>query len=134
MNFDDGQRYWDDKPNPTGEQISAVSETWLEVQRHWWGNSALDQLEFRKNKDLTWRLLLDICSRVDADDLDLAGDIGCGPLENFSVAYEDDAMDLVDTELPNNPTLLTTLRFTWTQGKEIPRIAAALERHETTAL
>jgi hypothetical protein len=26
MNFDDGQRYWDDKPSPTDEQIAAVSE------------------------------------------------------------------------------------------------------------
>jgi hypothetical protein len=76
-----------------------------------------------------WRLIKDVCGRVE-DDLRLISNIGAEPLESFVVTFGDRAMDLIEPELDDNPTLLAALAMVLRRDTPIrPRIDRVLAEH-----
>lgn len=50
-----------------------------------------------------------MCARVDQENLPLISNIGMGPLRGFVYRFGDKAMDLIESELDDNPVLLEAL-------------------------
>lgn len=118
-------------------QIEEVGLGWLryhETQNESdeWPLDLVDKWIYAGRIADAWRLIKDVCGRVERDDLPLVSNIGTGPLENFVARFDDQAMDLIEPELSSNPTLLSALAMAlrgerYTQIR--PRIDRALAEH-----
>jgi hypothetical protein len=77
-----------------------------------------------------WRFIKDVCRRVGQDDLPLISNIGTGPLESFVGTFGDQAIDLIEPELGNNPPLLAALAMVLRRDTPIRlRIDRVLAEH-----
>jgi hypothetical protein len=125
--------YWEDKPDPTDEQLAEVARGWLNYQatkdeEFWWAAEAV--MESSAQLALGWRVLLAILAEVDPGDRDRLIDIGCGPIESLIFRFGDEFVDLVEAEIPRTPLLLQALTAVccWDEPAR-PRIDRILAEH-----
>jgi hypothetical protein len=131
----DEQDYWAEHPDPSDEEIARVCEAWIAYQRRnehvrgvseddpdWWAVMAV--IEARTSGgEVEWRIIRDLCARVDAEDLWLVDVIGAGPLEDFLDRHGDEAMDLVEATAKGDPVLMGALAKVWAFDSAVrPRI------------
>ena len=120
---------------PVSERdIEQVSAAWLATQaaggfsddwvERWQTRQCMDD-----NYMAMWRFVLKLCEGV-ADDSEIIGMIGAGPLWSMVNRWPDTAVGLIEAEVPTNPTLLKALSIILTDEPSARnRIDAILVRH-----
>lgn len=120
---------------PSDNDIHTLVEAWLRYQAtkdqaDWWAADRVIDLAHAEHPDCLWRIILEICAKVDEDD-EVFYDIGAGPLEDMISKFGDAAMDLVEPALKEgNRTLLMALACVWGRKETIrPRVDRVLAEY-----
>jgi hypothetical protein len=118
----------------TDDEISTVSRAWLSYtasqdEKDLWAVGAVDNWVNRGQLEVAWRLVLALCSEVDADDLKMIANIGAGPVENMITNFGDAALDLIESLVATNLTLLRAVAMVWAwdepERERVDRLLAA---------
>jgi hypothetical protein len=130
MDVDDD--YWESRPDPSDDEITAVCRAWLSYEREkhdggvdeddpcWWAVEAV--MEAEDDGPLLWRLIRRLCSMAEPEDpaVDM---IGVGPLETMVWREGDRAMDLIEPAADADPVLQRALAKVWMFDEPVrPRI------------
>jgi hypothetical protein len=122
--------------SPPSSEIARVSAAWLayvasDDPEHEWASDVAEEWTAEPNYEALHRFVLQLCADVDANDTDVIGRIGAGPLEDLIVKWPHRALAIVEAEVGTNRTLLKALGTVWSQGQPNVRrrIDATLARH-----
>ena len=108
------------------DERRVLASSWLTMKRNWWALEALHRQLEGEPQD-AWLTLL--CVIVTADDLEMLGTIGAGPLEDLLRLYAEAVIASVELEAVNNSKLRIALSHVWVRRKrdhEITRRLLAL--------
>lgn len=95
-------------------QIEEVGLAWLQYhetqnESDEWPLDLIDKWIYSGRIADVWRIIIDVCGRVEQGDPRLISNIGAEPLESFVATFGDQAMNLIEPELDDNPVLLEAL-------------------------
>jgi hypothetical protein len=102
----------------TDDDIATLGRAWISYtaggdEEDLWAVGAVDDWVNGGQLDVAWRLVLALCSEVDADDLKMIANIGAGPVENMITNFGNPALDLIESAVATNLTLLRAVAMVW---------------------